>query len=57
MLVFRGEEGTNGSLLGELTDRGRETTAALGGRLRKLYVDQLGYLPKSLDDEGVLYCR
>ena len=44
-------------LLGELTDQGRITTGALGGRLRRLYVDQLGFLPRTLDDEGVLYCR
>ncbi|KAK5122621.1 hypothetical protein LTR85_003884 [Meristemomyces frigidus] len=34
---------------GELTDRGRETTLALGQRTRKLYVDQLGFLPSGLD--------
>jgi acid phosphatase len=34
---------------GELTDRGRETTLALGQRIRKLYVDQLAFLPSSLD--------
>jgi len=33
---------------GELTDRGRESTLALGQRTRKLYVDQLGFLPASL---------
>ena len=33
---------------GELTDRGRETTLALGQRLRTLYVDQLGFLPSML---------
>jgi len=34
---------------GELTDLGRETTLALGQRIRKLYVDQLGFLPASLE--------
>lgn len=34
---------------GELTDRGRETTLALGQRLRKLYVEQLGFLPSMMD--------
>ena len=34
---------------GELTDRGRETTLALGERIRKLYVEQLGYIPANLD--------
>jgi acid phosphatase len=34
---------------GELTDRGRETTLALGQRIRKLYVNQLAFLPSNLD--------
>jgi acid phosphatase len=34
---------------GELTDRGRQTTAALGQRLRALYVSRLGLLPETLD--------
>ncbi|KAF2717299.1 phosphoglycerate mutase-like protein [Polychaeton citri CBS 116435] len=34
---------------GELTDLGRKTTLALGQRIRKLYVDQLGFLPDNLD--------
>lgn len=34
---------------GELTDRGRETTLALGQRIRKLYVEQLGFLPSVFD--------
>ena len=33
---------------GELTDRGRETTLALGQRIRRLYVDQLGFLPSTM---------
>lgn len=36
---------------GELTDRGRETTLALGTRLRTLYVNQLGFLPGFMDDK------
>lgn len=36
------------SLLGELTDRGRETTLQLGQRLRRLYMDQLNFLPEDL---------
>jgi acid phosphatase len=36
---------------GELTDRGRETTLALGQRIRKLYVDQLGFLPSMFDSQ------
>lgn len=34
---------------GELTDRGRQTTTALGQRLRDLYVSKLGLLPETLD--------
>ena len=37
--------------LGELTDRGRETTLALGQRIRTLYVNQLGFLPAFLDEQ------
>lgn len=37
---------------GELTDRGRETTLALGERIRKLYVDQLRYLPPDMDSRS-----
>ncbi|KAM0515797.1 hypothetical protein ACHAPE_005876 [Trichoderma viride] len=42
---------------GMLTDRGRETTHALGSRLRKLYVDHLGFLPASVHDANFLYLR
>lgn len=34
--------------MGQLTDRGRETTTQLGKRLRTLYVDRLGFLAPSL---------
>ncbi|KAI1126979.1 histidine phosphatase superfamily [Nemania abortiva] len=44
-------------LLGELTDKGRETTLAFGKQLRQLYVDQLGLLPKNLSDPGIVYAR
>ncbi|KAK4504638.1 hypothetical protein PRZ48_002599 [Zasmidium cellare] len=37
---------------GELTDRGRETTLELGQRIRKLYVNQLGFLPPALDESS-----
>lgn len=40
-------------LPGELTDKGRETTLALGQRIRKLYVDQLRFMPSSLDSEAL----
>lgn len=45
--------------MGMLTDRGRETTTALGRRLRALYVDRLGFLPPSLTptSAGALYLR
>ncbi|KAL7923558.1 histidine phosphatase superfamily [Trichoderma austrokoningii] len=42
---------------GMLTDRGRETTHALGLRLRKLYVDHLGFLPGSIHNADFLYLR
>ncbi|KAI0011763.1 phosphoglycerate mutase-like protein [Xylariaceae sp. FL0662B] len=45
--------------MGMLTDRGRETTFDLGTRLRRLYVDQLSFLPPvlaSADAQG-LYLR
>ncbi|KAL8636555.1 MAG: hypothetical protein Q9228_006058 [Teloschistes exilis] len=43
--------------LGELTDKGRETTLALGERLRHLYVDQLGFMPKIISDADMIYMR
>lgn len=43
--------------MGMLTDRGRHTTYELGGRLRRLYVDQLGFLPPTLRDADSLYLR
>ncbi|EGR46498.1 uncharacterized protein TRIREDRAFT_22879 [Trichoderma reesei QM6a] len=55
--------GPDGSLdnlcdLGMLTDRGRETTHALGVRLRRLYVDHLGFLPASIKDaSSFMYLR
>jgi acid phosphatase len=45
------------SLMGELTDRGRETTLALGERLRKLYVDDLKFLPEQLSHPDEYYLR
>ncbi|MCJ1401785.1 hypothetical protein MMC11_005002 [Xylographa trunciseda] len=54
--------GPNGEIdgvcqLGELTDKGRETTLALGQRLRHLYVDQLGFMPKIIRDADMIYLR
>jgi len=42
---------------GELTDKGRETTLALGERLRHLYVDQLKFMPKLISDSDMIYLR
>ncbi|KAL7267737.1 hypothetical protein RUND412_009660 [Rhizina undulata] len=44
-------------LLGELTDKGRETTLALGKRLRKLYINQLGFLPHNMGPLESHYLR
>ncbi|CAD6581426.1 MAG: hypothetical protein ASARMPREDX12_000459 [Alectoria sarmentosa] len=54
--------GPNGEIdtvcnLGELTDKGRETTLALGERLRHLYVDQLQFMPKIIGDADMIYLR
>ncbi|KAI0155075.1 histidine acid phosphatase [Hypoxylon sp. FL1284] len=43
--------------MGMLTDKGRETTLDLGVRLRALYVDRLGFLPRVLPDPDCLYLR
>ncbi|KAI4213935.1 MAG: hypothetical protein LQ351_003630 [Letrouitia transgressa] len=43
--------------LGQITDKGRETTLALGERLRRLYVDQVGFMPKIISNSDVLYLR
>ncbi|KAF8462882.1 histidine phosphatase superfamily [Kalaharituber pfeilii] len=43
--------------LGELTDKGRETTLALGARLKHLYMDQLNFLPKDLSNPAQFYFR
>jgi acid phosphatase len=37
---------------GELTDRGRETTLALGQRFRQLYINRLNFLPEFLDEDS-----
>ncbi|KAF2011148.1 phosphoglycerate mutase-like protein [Aaosphaeria arxii CBS 175.79] len=42
---------------GELTDKGRETTLALGQRLRHLYVDQLHFMPKLIAGSDMIYLR
>jgi len=45
------------SYLGELTDKGRETTYALGERLRHLYVDQLKFMPPLIANADLIYLR
>lgn len=45
------------SQAGELTDKGRETTFTLGQRLRHLYVEQLGFLPKIKSNAEDMYLR
>lgn len=42
---------------GELTDKGRQTTLALGQRLRHLYVEQLQFMPKLISDSDMIYLR
>ncbi|KAF1364573.1 phosphoglycerate mutase-like protein [Lizonia empirigonia] len=42
---------------GELTDKGRQTTLALGQRLRHLYVDQLQFMPQLIADSDMIYLR
>jgi acid phosphatase len=52
-----GQEYDGVCLPGELTDKGRDTTLALGQRLRHLYVDQLGFMPKLIADSDMIYIR
>ena len=40
---------------GQLTDVGRRTTFDLGTRLRRLYVDQVKFLPAKIDNTDDLY--
>ena len=46
-----------GQQLGELTDKGRETTYDLGARLRRLYVDQLKFMPPLMANADLIYLR
>lgn len=41
----------------EITDAGRRTTYDLGRRLRHLYVDQLGFMPRILSDPDIIHLR
>ena len=43
--------------MAELTDKGRQTTLALGDRLRHLYVYQLGFLPEVINDRNTVFLR
>jgi acid phosphatase len=43
--------------LGELTDVGRKSTNALGKRLRHLYVNQLQFMPSTIQDADMIYLR
>ena len=45
------------SFSGELTDKGRETTLALGQRLRKLYIYQLKFMPTIISSGQGIYLR
>ncbi|KHJ36282.1 putative histidine acid phosphatase [Erysiphe necator] len=58
-LAAVGPSGKNNSLCknGELTDLGRITTYKLGERLRYLYVEQLKFLPETLEDTNIFYLR
>ncbi|KAK2801287.1 hypothetical protein FQN51_005387 [Onygenales sp. PD_10] len=42
---------------GELTDEGRQSTYALGQRLRYLYIDQLGFMPSIRSGTEDMYLR
>ncbi|KAJ3820409.1 histidine phosphatase superfamily [Lentinula raphanica] len=44
-------------LLGELTDLGRKSTYSFGTSLRELYVERLGFLPDTLQNDGEVYFR
>ncbi|PGG95805.1 hypothetical protein AJ79_09865 [Helicocarpus griseus UAMH5409] len=56
-LMAVGPEGERSSLPGELTDEGRQSTYALGQRLRHLYVEQLGFMPKIKSNTDDMYLR
>lgn len=58
-LVAAGPKGEIDSVcnLGELTDQGRISTWQLGTRLRRLYVDQLKFMPSMIEDADMIYLR
>ncbi len=45
------------SQLSQLTDKGMNSTLALGCRLRHLYIYQLGFMPKKIDDNRLIHLR
>ncbi|KAF7792080.1 hypothetical protein EIP86_003110 [Pleurotus ostreatoroseus] len=47
----------DGSLLGELTDVGRQTTYDFGLALRRLYIDRLGFLSDTVQSDRDVYFR
>jgi acid phosphatase len=59
LVIASGPEGEFDAICqpGELTDKGRETTLALGQRLRHLYVDQLHFMPQLIADSDMIYLR
>ena len=57
MDLGRSASNDTSSQFGELTDKGRDTTLALGQRLRHLYVEQLGFMPKLIADVDMIYLR
>ncbi|KAF9226315.1 phosphoglycerate mutase-like protein [Gyrodon lividus] len=52
-----GRTAPNLCLLGDLTDVGKESTYNFGVALRKLYVEKLGFLPETLQNENQAYFR
>ncbi|KAG9311769.1 phosphoglycerate mutase-like protein [Chiua virens] len=55
--MYDGKTIANLCLLGDLTDVGKESTYNFGVALRKLYVDRLGFLPRTLEDDNQAYFR
>ncbi|EFR04202.1 hypothetical protein MGYG_07209 [Nannizzia gypsea CBS 118893] len=58
-LIARGPNGEVDGIcqLGELTDKGRQTTFELGQRLRHLYVERLSFLPEIISNTDSMYLR
>ncbi|KAJ4292257.1 hypothetical protein N0V88_005888 [Collariella sp. IMI 366227] len=58
-VVARGPDGQLDNIcdMGSLTDLGRQSTFKLGLRLRQLYVDQLKFLPSTINSADFIYLR